>query len=67
MKINFEYETEYGLFSDALWFPPDEPLPSPEEIEVMKLQRLNDWLALVTPQPGPELSPSSDPSEAVSE
>ena len=53
MKINFEYETEYGLFSDALWFPYDEPLPPDSEIEAMKLQRLNNWLAVVTPQPEP--------------
>jgi hypothetical protein len=53
MKINFEYETEYGLFSDALWFPDDEPLPPPEEIKAMELERLNNWLAIVTPQPEP--------------
>ena len=57
MKIDFEYETEYGLFSDALWFPDGEPLPPPEEIEAMKLERLNNWLAIVTPQPEPEPEP----------
>lgn len=51
MKIDFEYETQYGKFADALWFPDAEPLPSEAEIEAMKLERLNNWLALVTPQP----------------
>ena len=51
MLIPFEYNTEYGLFSDSLWFPDDEPLPSPEEINAMELVRLNNWLAVVTPTP----------------
>lgn len=53
MKIDFQYETEYGKFADALWFPDGEPLPSPEEIKAMELERLNNWLAIVTPQPEP--------------
>jgi hypothetical protein len=53
MKIDFEYETQYGKFGDALYFSDAEPLPSDEEIEAMKLERLNNWLAIVTPQPEP--------------
>lgn len=48
MTIPFEYDTQYGLFSDALWFPDDQPLPPDAEIEAMKQQRLNDWLAIVS-------------------
>ena len=51
MKIDFEFETQYGKFADALWFPDDQPAPSDEEIEAMKQQRQNNWLAAVTPQP----------------
>ena len=51
MLIPFEYNTEYGLFSDSLWFPDGEPLPSPEEINAMEIERLNNWLAVVTPTP----------------
>jgi hypothetical protein len=51
MNINFEYNTEYGLFSDSLWFPDGDPLPSPEEINAMEQERLNNWLAIVTPTP----------------
>jgi hypothetical protein len=58
MQIDFEYETQYGKFADALWFPDGEPLPSDEEIEAMKLERLNNWLAIVTPQPDPEPGPA---------
>jgi hypothetical protein len=53
MKIDFEFETPYGKFADALWFPDDQPIPSDSEIEAMKQQRLTNWLALVTPQDPP--------------
>jgi len=48
MKIDFEFETPFGKFADALWFP-DGVLPSDQEIEAMKQERLNNWLALVNP------------------
>jgi hypothetical protein len=53
MKIDFEFETQYGKFTDALWFPDGEPPPSEEGIEAMKLERLNNWLAIIAPQPEP--------------
>jgi len=55
MKIDFEFETLFGKFADALWFPDGQPIPSDEEAEAMKQERLNNWLALVNPQePEPE-------------
>jgi hypothetical protein len=50
MKIDFEFETPYGKFSDALWFDDGQPTPSDIEIEVLKQQRLNDWLAIFSEQ-----------------
>jgi hypothetical protein len=47
MKIDFEFETPYGKFADALWFS-DGVVPSDEEIETMKQERLNNWIALVS-------------------
>ena len=47
MKIDFEFETSYGKFADALWFF-DGVVPSDEEIETMKQERLNNWIALVS-------------------
>jgi hypothetical protein len=46
MKIDFQFETKHGMFSDALHFP-DDQTPSGEEIEVMKQQRLANWIAIV--------------------
>lgn len=48
MKIDFEFTTQYGKFADALWFPDDQPLPSEEEINAMKQQRVDNWIATIT-------------------
>lgn len=54
MKIDFEFTTAYGKFADALWFPDDQPLPSEAELNAMKQQRLDNWIAVVTaPQDTP--------------
>ena len=51
MKIDFQFETQYGKFCDALHFE-DGAIPSDEDIEDMKQQRLNNWIAHITaPQP----------------
>lgn len=47
--INFSFDTEYGKFSDSIWYPDDTPL-SEAEIVTIKTQRLNSWLAAVQPQ-----------------
>jgi len=49
MKIDFSFETKYGKFADALHLPDDHGLTD-AEIETMKQERLNNWLAIVTPQ-----------------
>jgi hypothetical protein len=49
MKIDFSFETKYGKFADALHLPDDHELTD-AEIETMKQERLNNWLAIVTPQ-----------------
>jgi hypothetical protein len=46
MKIDFAYETQYGKFADALIFEDGQPIPSDAEIEILKLERLNNWLAI---------------------
>lgn len=51
MKIDFVFESKYGKFSDALWFPDDQPLPSDDEIEAMKQQRFDNWIAIIESPP----------------
>jgi len=47
MKIDFEVQTEYGVFRDALHLTDDYTF-TVEEIEAMKQQRVNNWIAVVT-------------------
>ena len=51
MKIDFEFTTAYGKFADALWFPDDQELPSEAELNAMKQQRLDNWIAVITAPP----------------
>jgi len=50
MKIDFFFDTQYGTFSDALFFE-DDVIPSDDEIEAMKQQRLANWIAIITAPP----------------
>lgn len=55
MKIDFEFDTPYGLFRDALHLPDDHGLTD-AEIEVMKQQRVDNWIAVVTAPPVDEVT-----------
>lgn len=60
MKIDFEFNTEYGTFRDSLCFE-DDTVPSEQEIESMKQERLSNWIDLVKPRPfGPTGEPPVD-------
>jgi hypothetical protein len=48
MKIDFSFDTQYGMFSDAIVLPDDHSFTD-NEIEAMKQQRLSNWIAIVTP------------------
>ena len=47
MKIDFEFDTAHGKFRDALYLPDNHGL-SDAEIEAMKEQRRDNWIAVVT-------------------
>lgn len=55
MKINFEFQTQYGVFKDALHLEESHGLTQ-AEIEVLKEERLNKWLHNIQnpPQSEPE-------------
>ena len=50
VKIDFEFPTEFGLFRDALHLPDDHGL-SDAEIEAMKAERRDNWIAIVSAPP----------------
>ena len=59
MKIDFEFDTPHGIFRDALHLPDDHGL-SDAEIEAMKEQRRDNWIAVVTAPSVEEPEPESD-------
>lgn len=50
IKIDFEFDSQYGVFRDALHLPEEHGLTD-AEIEAMKQQRLDNWLAIVNAPP----------------
>ena len=54
MKIDFFFDTQYGKFADALHLPDDHTLTD-AEIEAMKQQRLDNWIAVITAPPSEEV------------
>lgn len=50
VKIDFEFDSTYGVFRDALHLPDDHGL-SDAEIDAMKQQRFDNWLAIVNSPP----------------
>ena len=53
IKIDFEYETKYGWYKDALYLPDDHTYTETQLAE-MKQQRLNNWLSAIENPPVPE-------------
>lgn len=47
MKIDFEFDTPHGLFRDALHLPDDHTFTD-EDVQAMKQQRVDNWVAVVT-------------------
>jgi hypothetical protein len=60
MKIDFEFETTHGLFRDALHLPDDHAFTD-DEIQAMKQQRVDNWIAVVT-APSAEEVPVETPA-----
>jgi hypothetical protein len=47
VKIDFSFESEHGTFADAIILPDDHTFTD-AEIETIKQDRLNNWIAAVT-------------------
>lgn len=52
IKIDFEFDTPHGVFRDALHLPDDHAFTE-AEIQAMKEQRRDNWIAVVTAPPEP--------------
>ena len=56
IKIDFSFETPHGKFADALHLPDDHTFTE-AEIQAMKEQRRDNWIAVVTAPPVEEVQP----------
>lgn len=52
-KVDFAFDTKYGRFADAIWFPDDAPMTD-EEVEAEKQRRLDSWIAIIETPSEPE-------------
>jgi hypothetical protein len=61
IKIDFEFDSTYGVFRDALHLPEDHTFTE-AEIESMKQQRFDNWWAIVNPPPSDvvDVTPSQE-------
>lgn len=63
VKIDFEFDTPHGVFRDALHLPDDHAFTE-DEIQAMKQQRVDNWIAIVT---APPAEPVEEPAPVVEE
>jgi hypothetical protein len=61
VKIDFEFDTPHGVFRDALHLPDDHGMTD-EQIDAMKTQRVDNWIAIVTAPPA-EVVEETPPTE----
>lgn len=62
IKIDFEFDTPHGVFRDALHLPDDHGMTD-EQIDAMKQQRVDNWIAIVTAPPPEEVVEETPPTE----
>lgn len=53
IKIDFQFETPYGKYADALYLPEDHSYTN-EQIKEMQSERLNKWVNNIENPPAPE-------------
>lgn len=47
IKIDFEFELQFGIYRDALYLPENHTY-SEEEINAMKQERFDNWYKVIT-------------------
>lgn len=58
-KIEFEVDTQYGVFRSAIIVFAGQPMPTPEELEQEKQRRVANWIA-IHEQPAEEVVEEGD-------
>jgi hypothetical protein len=53
IKLDFEFQTQYGVYRDALYLDDNHSFTE-QEIEAMKQQRVDNWLDVIENPPAPD-------------
>lgn len=53
VKIDFEFDSKYGVFRDAIHLPEDHQFTE-AEIQAMKQQRFDNWISVIETPPAQE-------------
>jgi hypothetical protein len=53
IKLDFEFQTKYGVYRDALYLDDNHSFTE-QEIEAMKQQRVDNWLDVIENPPAPD-------------
>jgi hypothetical protein len=62
IKIDFEFESQFGNYRDALYLPEDHTFTE-EQIDAMKQERFDNWIAVVTSPPVENTEEASETTE----
>ncbi len=55
VKIDFAFDTPYGVFRDALWLEENHGLTD-EQIDALQAERLSNWLDVIANSPAPAIA-----------
>jgi ribosomal protein S16 len=47
IKLDFEFQTQHGIYRDALYLDDNHSFTE-QEIESMKQERVDNWIAIIT-------------------
>jgi len=61
IQIIFEFDTQYGVYRDALWLPEDHTYTQ-DEIDTMELERVTNWINMIENPPVDEETQTVDAS-----
>jgi len=53
IKIDFEFQTQYGVYRDALHLDDNHSFTE-QDIEAMKQERVDNWIAIIESPPTQE-------------
>lgn len=64
MVIQFSFQTKYGMFTDAIHLPDDHTYTD-DELEILKVQRRDNWISHIDNSQVEIIEPTFDPTSDI--